>query len=196
MKITRTVRERLAAIRALVFDVDGVLTEGQIIYSDAGTEAKAFDVKDGLGIRVAAGTELQIALMTGRASSVVQRRARDLRVQYVLQRLGDKAAALRAFAAQIRLPLERVAFMGDDLNDREALRIAGLSIAPADAAAEIRQMVDLVTDAPGGRGAAREAVEAILRAQGRWEQAVEQYLESLAERERARREEEGRRPSG
>lgn len=189
MRTPDELRARLAKIQALVLDVDGVLTEGAVIYSDAGEELKAFDVKDGLGLRVAAEAGLQVALMTGRVSSVVQRRARDLHIGDVLQRIGDKAAALRALAAEKQLSLEQVAFMGDDLNDGEAMRIAGVSMAPADAVPEIRAQADLVTDALGGRGAVRQAVEAILGAQGRWEAAVSQYLGGLAERDRARRTE-------
>jgi 3-deoxy-D-manno-octulosonate 8-phosphate phosphatase (KDO 8-P phosphatase) len=190
MRPERELRALLASVRALVLDVDGVLTQGQIIYTDSGEEAKSFDVKDGLGIRVAVAAGLRVALMTGRVSSVVQRRARDLHVSEVLQRVGDKAAALRAFARDSQVPLEQVAFMGDDLNDREAMRIAGLSLAPADAVEEIRQQADLVTTASGGRGAAREAIEAILRAQGRWETAVNEYLSLLANRDRSRRTQE------
>ena len=189
MKISRAMQERLAAIELVVFDVDGVLTQGQIIYNDQGAEAKAFDVKDGLGIRVASDAGLQVALMTGRTSQVVQRRGRDLRITDVLQRVGDKPAALRQLAAGKEIALERVAFMGDDLNDREAMRAAGVAIAPADAVLEIRKEADLVTEAEGGRGAAREAVEAILRAQGRWESAVDSYLAGLCARDRARRTE-------
>ncbi len=189
MKIPAAVQERLAGVELMVFDVDGVLTEGEIIYTDAGVEAKAFDVKDGLGIRVASDAGLGLALMTGRTSQVVQRRARDLRLAEVLQRVGDKAEALRRYAAEKEVPLERVAFMGDDLNDREAMRAAGVSIAPADAVAEIREGAEVGTEAGGGRGAAREAVEVVLRAQGRWESAVAGYLAGLAERDRARRTE-------
>jgi len=187
MKVTGALQARLAAIEMVVFDVDGVLTEGDIIYTDQGAEGKAFDVKDGLGLRVAGSAGLQVAIMTGRTSQVVERRARDLRISAILQRVGDKAAALRQLAEEKKVPLERVAFMGDDLNDREAMRTAGVGIAPADAVAEIREQADLVTDAPGGRGAVRQAVEAVLRAQGRWEEAVEGYLEGLVERERSRR---------
>ena len=188
-KVPIGLRSKLAAIRALVLDVDGVLTQGEVVYTDTGVEAKAFDVKDGLGIRVAEAAGLQLALMTGRVSSVVQRRARDLRIEEVLQRVGDKAAALRAFAAGKDIALEQIVFMGDDLNDLEAMRIAGVAIAPADAAAEVREEADLVTEAAGGRGAVREAVEAVLRAQGRWESAVSGYLKALGERDRARRSE-------
>lgn len=187
MKVTGALRERLAAIELMVFDVDGVLTQGEIIYADQGAEAKAFDVKDGLGLRVASSAGLRLGIMSGRWSRVVERRARDLLVLDVLQRVGDKAAALRELAQEKGVALERVAFMGDDFNDREAMRLAGVSIAPADAVAEIRKQADLVTDAPGGKGAARQAVEAVLQAQGRWEEAVDKYLEGLAERERSRR---------
>lgn len=187
MNLTDALRARLAAIQLVVFDVDGVLTQGEIIYTDEGAEIKAFDVKDGLGLRVASDAGLQLALMTGRSSRVVERRARDFHISDVLQRVGDKAEALRQLAAEKHIPMERIAFMGDDLNDREAIRAAGVSIAPADAAPEIREMADLVTDAPGGRGAAREAIEAILRAQNRWDQAVELYLQGLSQHERAKR---------
>jgi len=187
MRVSGSLRQRLAAIEMIVFDVDGVLTQGEIIYTDDGAEAKAFDVKDGLGLRVASDVGLHLAMMTGRSSRVVERRARDLHVLNVLQRVGDKAAALRGLAEEKGLSLDRIAFMGDDFNDRDAMRSAGVSIAPADAIPEIRDLADLVTDAPGGRGAARQAVEAILHAQGRWDQAVENYLAGLAERERMRR---------
>jgi len=187
MKITEELRQRLAAIKMLVLDVDGVLTTGGITYTDSGEESKMFDVKDGLGIRVASDAGLQIALMTGRVSQVVQRRARDLHIHHTLQRVGDKAAALRTLSAETNVPVDAVAYMGDDLNDREAMKLAGVAIAPADAAQEIIAIAHLVTDARGGRGAARQAVEAILKAQGRWDQAVEGYLQGLAERDRARR---------
>jgi 3-deoxy-D-manno-octulosonate 8-phosphate phosphatase (KDO 8-P phosphatase) len=189
MSIGEELRSRLTQIRMIAFDVDGVLTQGDIIYTDTGEEAKAFNVKDGLGIRVAAEAGLRLVLITGRASSMVQRRARDLHITDFLQRIGDKASALRAFAEHEGIPLEQTAFVGDDVNDREAMRICGVSIAPADAVPEIREQADLVTEARAGRGAARQAIEAILRAQGRWEQAVDQYLAGLAERDRARRTE-------
>jgi 3-deoxy-D-manno-octulosonate 8-phosphate phosphatase (KDO 8-P phosphatase) len=191
MKTPDELRARLAAIQMMVFDVDGVLTDGAIVYTDEGAEAKAFDVKDGLGLRVAGEAGIVLALMTGRASRVIERRARDLHISDVLQRVGDKAEALRHLAEEKGIPLERVAFMGDDVNDREAMQLAGIAIAPADAVQEIRDLAHVVTAAPGGRGAAREAVEAVLRAQDRWEAAVDGYLRSMSERDRARRTEDG-----
>ncbi len=189
MKVTGELQARLAEVEMMVFDVDGVLTEGGIFYVDTGAEGKMFDVKDGLGIRVAGSAGLKTAIMTGRSSRVVERRARDLRMLDVLQRVADKAAALRRLAEEKRMSLARIAFMGDDLNDREAMRAAGVSIAPADAVPEIKEIADLVTDARGGKGAARQAVEAVLKAQGRWEKAVDDYLASLVERDRSRRAE-------
>lgn len=192
MKVTGELQARLAEIEMMVFDVDGVLTEGGIFYVDTGAEGKMFDVKDGLGIRVADSAGLKTAIMTGRASRVVERRARDLRMLDVLERVADKAAALRRLADEKGMSLARIAFMGDDLNDREAMRTAGVSFAPADAVPEIKEIADLVTDAPGGKGAARQAVEAVLKAQDRWEKAVDDYLAELVERDRSRRTAEGK----
>ncbi len=192
MKVSAAVTARLAVIEMMVFDVDGVLTEGSILYVDTGAEGKMFDVKDGLGIRVASRAGLKTAIMTGRSSRVVERRARDLRMLDVIERVADKASALRRLAADKAMSLEHIAFMGDDLNDREAMRAAGVSFAPADAVPEIREIADLVTDAPGGRGAARQAVEAVLKAQDRWKSAVESYLADLEERDRSRGAAEGK----
>lgn len=190
MRIRREAQNRLSEIQMLVMDVDGVLTRGGIFYTDAGMEVKAFDIKDGLGLRVAGFGGLRLALVSGRTSPIVQRRARDLGAEDVLQRIGDKEAGLRAIAQARGIPMERIAFMGDDLDDLSAMRAAGVSIAPADAVAEVIAGAGIVTDAPGGRGAARQAVELILKAQGKWEEAVNRYLEGLAARNR------GRRPSG
>jgi 3-deoxy-D-manno-octulosonate 8-phosphate phosphatase (KDO 8-P phosphatase) len=187
MKINREAQRRLPQVAMLVMDVDGVLTNGDIVYTDAGVEEKVFDVKDGLGLRVAVTGGLQVVLVTGRLSSILQRRARDLRIKTVLQRVGDKEVAVRTLAEDSGLPLERVAFMGDDLNDRTVMRAVGVAIAPADAVPDILAEADVVTDAPGGKGAARQAVELILRAQGRWDKAVERYLAGLAERDAYRR---------
>ncbi len=130
---------------------------------------------------------LHLVLVTGRISSILQRRARHLRIKTVLQRVGNKEAALRSLAEDRGLPLTRVAFMGDDLNDRAAMRAVGVAIAPADAVPDILAEADVVTDLPGGKGAARQAVELVLRTQGKWESAVESYLAGLSERDSYRR---------
>jgi 3-deoxy-D-manno-octulosonate 8-phosphate phosphatase (KDO 8-P phosphatase) len=189
VKVSDALRARLATIELIAFDVDGVLTQGDILYTDQGAEVKGFDVKDGLGLRVARSAGLQVAIITGRASRTLERRARDLHITDVLQRVGDKALALRQLGEEKSISLDRMAFMGDDVNDLEAMKVAGISMAPADAVPEVLQKALLVTEARAGRGAAREAVEAVLKAQGRWESAVEGYLDGLAERDRARRAE-------
>ncbi len=186
MKITPRAQSRLANLQMLVMDVDGVLTQGDVMYTDAGHEIKSFDVRDGLGLRVASEAGLKLAIVSGRTSPIVQRRARDLHITDVVQRCGDKELVVRALAAQYDFPLERVAYIGDDLNDRAPMRIVGIAIAPADAATDILETAEIVTDAPSGRGAVRQAVELILRTQGTWEAAVQRYLGDLAEKEKAR----------
>jgi 3-deoxy-D-manno-octulosonate 8-phosphate phosphatase (KDO 8-P phosphatase) len=156
-------------------DVDGVLTDGRIILGDSG-EAKAFFARDGLGISVARHTGLRFALVTGRSGTPVERRALELRFEHVVTRCRDKAAALRELAAAESLTLDQVAFIGDDWNDLPAIRIAGISAAPADAPRQIREQVDFVSDAPGGRGAVREFLEWLVDVQGGWDAAAERWL--------------------
>ncbi len=173
---------RLARVRLLVLDVDGTLTDGGVIYDAAGNEAKRFHIHDGLGIVLAAFVGLRVAWMTGRTSSLVERRARELGIpaNLLLQGVRDKGFALVALAARLQVPPDAVAYMGDDLNDLPALRIAGLALAPANAVAEVAAAAHLVTPRAGGDGAVRDAIEAILKARGDWAYALEAYRVSLA----------------
>jgi 3-deoxy-D-manno-octulosonate 8-phosphate phosphatase (KDO 8-P phosphatase) len=176
--------EKLLPIRLLAMDVDGVLTDGTILWSapaggEEAFETKGFHVHDGLALSVARGTPLQIAWITGRRSAVVERRAQELGVSEVHQGARDKRAVLEALVARVRLATAEVAFMGDDLNDLPAFQAAGLRIAVGDAAPEVIALADWVAERPGGRGAVREVVETILRAQGRWEDAVAGFLARL-----------------
>lgn len=191
--IAPRVIERLAAVRLLAMDVDGVLTDGTIIWSarpQGGPvlETKVFSVKDGLGLSLARAAGLPVAWITGRTSSVVERRAVELGVTELHQWARNKALVLEEIKNRHALPAAAVAFIGDDLNDVPAYREAGLKIAVADAAPEVRALADWVTAAPGGRGAVREVVEAVLRAQGRWEEVVERFYQRL--------EQEGEKRSG
>jgi YrbI family 3-deoxy-D-manno-octulosonate 8-phosphate phosphatase len=172
-------REKLARVKLLVLDVDGVLTEGDVTYGTQGLELKTFNVKDGLGIRLAVNFGLTVALLTGRTSDAVARRARELGVTEVLQNVQDKEAALRQLSQRLALALEDTAFLADDLNDLPGLKMVGAPMAVADAAPEVRAAAVYVTRAPGGRGAAREAIEAILGSQGKWQEAVASYLNLL-----------------
>lgn len=162
----------LKRIRLLAMDVDGVLTDGRLIYDAQGQELKAFHIRDGLGIRLAQAGGLTVAFITARESAIVASRARELGVAEVHQNVLDKAGQLGEIARRRGLALAEVAYLGDDLNDLRAVQAAGCGIAVADAAPELRALADHVTVTPGGQGAVREAVTAILQAQGTYEQVV------------------------
>jgi 3-deoxy-D-manno-octulosonate 8-phosphate phosphatase (KDO 8-P phosphatase) len=164
--------ERATRVRLLVFDVDGVLTDGGLFYGDGGEVMKRFDVKDGHGLVMARLAGLRTAILTARSSSIVEVRGRELGLAAVLQGRKDKAAGFRELLAQLEASPEECAYMGDDLNDLGPLSMAGLSACPADAAPEVRQEVHYVARNRGGHGAARELVELCLKASGRWEATV------------------------
>lgn len=168
-----TPTERSARIRAVVFDVDGVLTDGGLWYGHTGEALKRFDVKDGHGIVLARLTGLPVALLTARTSAIVDVRAQELRVAKVFQGRKEKGTGFEELCLELGFAAAEVAYMGDDLNDLPALTRAGFSGCPADAVVQVREAVDFVSSRPGGQGAAREFVELLLLATGRWEQALE-----------------------
>ena len=170
----------LTRIRLLAMDVDGTLTDGGVVFDENGGETKRFHIHDGLGIVLAGFVGLRIAWITGRTSPVVERRARELGVEHLLQGVRDKEQALAGLAARLRIAPHEVAYMGDDLNDLPALRAAAVAIAPANAVAEVQAAAHLVTPRAGGHGAARDAIEALLRARGDHAAAVEAYLVALS----------------
>ncbi len=159
-------------VRCFVFDVDGVLTDGRIFLDGAGGEWKAFDVKDGQRLVMAREAGFRIVFLTGRTSGAVTRRAEELSVDRVFQGAGDKGMVLRRLLEEENLGEEEVAYLGDDLADLPAMRAAGFAGAVSDAAPEVIESADWVSSAGGGRGAAREFVEFVLRSQGLWEGAV------------------------
>jgi YrbI family 3-deoxy-D-manno-octulosonate 8-phosphate phosphatase len=176
--------ELLLPIRLVAMDVDGVLTDGSITWSVRGRgseliETKTFHVKDGLGISVARAAGLIVAWVTGRTSAMVERRALELGVTDLHQWARNKRAAMEDLMQRHSLSREQMAFVADDVNDVPALRQVGLRVAVADAAEEVAREADWVTEHPGGRGAAREVLEGILRAQGRWDAAVAEYWRRL-----------------
>jgi 3-deoxy-D-manno-octulosonate 8-phosphate phosphatase (KDO 8-P phosphatase) len=152
----------------LVLDVDGVLTDGRLHVSADGELFKSFDVRDGLAIQLAQAGGLKVGLLSARSSEIVERRAAEVGIAEIIQGSDDKGAALGQLLARRGLDAAAVAYMGDDLQDLSALAVAGLSAAPADAAAEVRAAVDYATAAAGGRGAVRELVERLLVARGSW----------------------------
>jgi 3-deoxy-D-manno-octulosonate 8-phosphate phosphatase (KDO 8-P phosphatase) len=167
--------DRCAAIELLLLDVDGVLTDGSIVYTDDGVEVKAFHVRDGSALKLWQHAGKRAAILSGRTSRAVEVRAAELGIAPVLQGRADKLPAYRELLAEVKLRPEQVCFVGDDLPDLPLLRNCGLAVAVADAAAEVRADAQYVTRAPGGRGAVRETVELLLRCQGLWQAAVERY---------------------
>jgi 3-deoxy-D-manno-octulosonate 8-phosphate phosphatase (KDO 8-P phosphatase) len=168
-------QQRAAAIRWLVLDVDGVLTDGRLWYGNSGEELKAFDIQDGLGIKLLQRGGIQVAVITGRQSQLVARRTGELGITRVTQGREDKLVALRELCASIDTPLDSVAYMGDDLPDLSALMHAGLALVPANARPELAAVAHYQTSRCGGNGAVREAGEWLLRATGRWDAIVEAY---------------------
>lgn len=167
------VAARAREIRLLLLDVDGVLTDGSLYYGPQGEAFKRFDVKDGHGLvmwRVCGG---RTGILTARTSEIVAKRAAELRLDPVLQGQKDKLAGFRKVLELTLLRPEQICYAGDDTNDLAVLESAGLAVAPADAAPEVRAVAHWVTQAPGGRGAVREVAELLLRAQGLWETALE-----------------------
>jgi 3-deoxy-D-manno-octulosonate 8-phosphate phosphatase (KDO 8-P phosphatase) len=164
--------ERCRALRLILTDVDGVMTDGTVLLLPDGGEAKSFHVRDGLAIVLAGKAGLRTGLVSGRTSEVVARRAAELGMAVVRQGVGDKGQALREILAEQGLAAREVAYIGDDVNDLPLLTEAGLSAAPADAPLEVRLAAFMVTEARGGQGCLREFVEAILRARGDWGRAA------------------------
>lgn len=158
---------RAARVRLLVFDVDGVLTDGGLFYGDNGEVMKRFDVKDGHAIVIARLLGLPSAVLTARSSRIVEARGRELGLAAIFQGRKEKGPAFVELLASLNVPSEDCAYMGDDLNDLAPMALAGLSACPADAVPEVRQEVHFVAQSRGGHGAARELVELCLRASSR-----------------------------
>lgn len=163
--------QALKRIRLFATDVDGVLTDAGMYYSDSGDELKKFNTRDGMGIKLLQQAGLLTALVTQEATKLVARRAEKLAIPEVHQGVMDKLAVLREMASRHGMTLQEVAYMGDDINDLAALRVVGFSAAPADALPAVRKAVTYVCRAKGGAGAVREVAEMILEAQGKspWE---------------------------
>jgi 3-deoxy-D-manno-octulosonate 8-phosphate phosphatase (KDO 8-P phosphatase) len=169
--------ERQRQIRLLILDVDGVLTDGSLFLGDGGEQYKAFNSRDGHGIRMAQEGGLEVAILTGRNSEVVTHRMRDLGVRHILQGRRDKRTALIELLAQSGFAPEHSAFVGDDIVDIPAMRQVALGIAVGDAHPLVLEHADWHTLAPGGRGAVREICETLLAAQDRLEGILRAYLE-------------------
>jgi 3-deoxy-D-manno-octulosonate 8-phosphate phosphatase (KDO 8-P phosphatase) len=171
-----SVQTKASRVRLLLFDVDGVLTTGEVIMHADGSESKGFHIRDGAAIVWAQRAGLTVGLLSARSSGTTEHRAAQLAVRIVEQGVKSKIAAYEQIIRDAKVDDRDVAYMGDDLLDLQVLARVGLSAAPADAAPEVRERVDWVSTVAGGRGAVRELVELVLRAQQRWDDVLRQHL--------------------
>ena len=153
-------------------DVDGVLTDESIIYGPFPDELKIFNVKDGLGIKLALSAGLIIGIITSRTSEVLKRRTKELGIELVYQGQKNKCETYQQIKKNLFVSDEQIAYIGDDLPDLEILRVVGFSVAVENACEEVKNNVDFITNKPGGKGAVRDVIEMILRTQDKWEQVI------------------------
>jgi len=168
---------RAAAVRLLVLDVDGVLTDGRVVWDETGREIKFFHVRDGHGLKLLMRAGVEVAWLSGRAGRANRVRARELGVAELREGAKVKLPVLQELLERFRVAPEQVAYMGDDLIDLPPMRAVGLALAPADAVAEVQAAAHWVSRFPGGRGAVREACELILRSSGAWEEVTARYYQ-------------------
>jgi 3-deoxy-D-manno-octulosonate 8-phosphate phosphatase (KDO 8-P phosphatase) len=173
--LTPEVARRAGRVRLLLFDVDGVLTDGTILLDAEGRESKRFSIRDGTALVWARQAGLLTGILSARTAAATTERARQLGIPIVRQQATDKAVVFAEILAEQGLDAEAVAYMGDDLMDLPVLRLAGLAAAPADAAEAVRTHVHWVSRLPGGSGAVRELIEGVLQAQGLWPGIAARY---------------------
>ena len=162
--------EMISPIKAILSDVDGVMTDGRIIYDTAGAESKQFHVRDGLAIKLWMNSGFRFGILTARNSQVVQRRGDELGVDRIMQGFEKKWPAAEEAISDWGLQPDQVCYIGDDLPDLAVMKKVGLAVAPADAAQDVREVADWVLDRNGGQGVLRELIERILRGRGRWQE--------------------------
>jgi 3-deoxy-D-manno-octulosonate 8-phosphate phosphatase (KDO 8-P phosphatase) len=170
-----TLAEKCTAIRLVLSDVDGVLTDGRLIFDNQGVEAKEFHIRDGQGIRLWQQSGGRFGIVTGRSSQIVKLRAAELDVDLVRQGIENKCLTVHSICEETGLTPAEVCYVGDDLPDLAAVEQVGLGVAVADAAEEVRQAADYTTSVGGGRGALREVVELLLKNTDRWEAVIRKY---------------------
>ena len=162
-------------IKLLLLDVDGVLTDGSLILRESLQELKIFNVKDGLGIKLAQAGGIEIGIITGRTSEAVKKRVDELDIKILNQGQPDKLKVYEQIKNDLGLKDDQIAYVGDDLNDLKLLQKVGLSIAVKDSCDEVKAEADYITKTPGGIGAVREVIELILKSQGKWQGLIQKY---------------------
>lgn len=169
-------KKKLAKISMLLLDVDGVLTDGSIVYTDSGEELKTFNVRDGLGIRMLMDAGITVGIITGRSSGALLKRCENLGIGLVFQGVKDKLEVLKKILDTFELTTESIAFAGDDLPDIRIMKAAGFSIAVANADPAVKSVSDYITEKEGGNGAVREICELILKAKDMWDKTMERFI--------------------
>ncbi len=172
---TPEIIERAEKITTLIVDVDGVLSDGSIIYAAHGDELKCFDVQDGAGLVFWNRVGLKAAIVTGRRSNLVKRRAKEMRVDYLEMGALNKLPAYEKIVRKWKLKDEEICAIGDDLMELPILRRVGLAVAVPNAVGEVKRQAHCVTERPGGRGAVRELIDALLKINGRWDEIMRKY---------------------
>jgi 3-deoxy-D-manno-octulosonate 8-phosphate phosphatase (KDO 8-P phosphatase) len=170
-----SILNRAKKIKLLLLDVDGVLTDGRIIYDSKGRDSKFFNVHDGLGVYLLKRAGIPTVLITAKGSRAIKPRARDMRVDRIYADVSSKSAVLDRITRNYNASSEQVCFVGDDLVDLGIMQRVGFSVAVFNACAEIKNLADYVTQREGGRGAVREVAELILKSQGKWEEMLALY---------------------
>lgn len=167
----------MTKIKLLLLDVDGVMTDGRIIYDNDGGETKAFDVKDGHGLKLVQRAGIRVGIITGRKSEVVARRAAELGIDLVYQGAKNKVLPFQEILDKLDLKPEEVAYVGDDVVDLPVMRKVGFAATVADAVDEVKPFADMITERSGGRGAVREICDFLLKESGRWSEVTRHYFE-------------------
>jgi YrbI family 3-deoxy-D-manno-octulosonate 8-phosphate phosphatase len=162
-------------VELILSDVDGVMTDGGVVFDNQSIETKVFHIRDGLGIKLWRRAGYRFGMVTGRSSHIVRMRAAELDVDMLRQGVEDKLAVVEQIVAEARLSPQQVCYIGDDLPDLPAMRYVGFAVAVADGSEEVCRGAHYVTTTPGGRGAVRETIELILKAQGRWDDLIQKY---------------------
>jgi 3-deoxy-D-manno-octulosonate 8-phosphate phosphatase (KDO 8-P phosphatase) len=169
-------QKKLNQIKLLLLDVDGVLTDGQITYTDSGEQIKSFNCRDGLGLRLLMDNDIKVGIVTGRTSKALTHRCQNLGLDLVFDGIKDKSKALDRITQLTGIAAQDIAFVGDDLIDLPAMIRTGICFSVPDAPREVKSHATMVTSARGGHGAVREICETILKAQGAWDKILNLYL--------------------
>lgn len=179
-ELSADLRARLSKLALLVCDVDGVLTDGRLTYSDGGEATKTFHVRDGMGLRLLMENGVEVAIITARSGAAVAKRMSDLKIKHVAQGRGDKGAALQELLDTLGVAAEHAAYIGDDIIDLPAIRLAGVGITPSDGHEAVQAEADYITIRGGGQGAVREVADAIVDCQVGMQKAIDTVLNSAA----------------